>query len=197
MIRRLILACGEDSIQKRRMNKILFSLIPLAFFALWTSYAFGQTPGRPGDSRKFKLSPVAKISSAEKPTMDGRRLTTDLLIDGKLPKDGWRSTWTAWYKVNPSFVVDLGEEKRIGIVRIFFQPWDRIDELAEIKVEVSRDGESFVDFNEYEGFVADRGKGAWAEIDLRAVKARYFRLSPKFQGGGHLWGEVEFWEIVK
>ena len=71
------------------------------------------------------------------------------------------------------------------------------DRRYEIKVEVSRDGESFVDFNEYEGIVADRGKGAWAEIDLRAVKARYFRLSPKFQGWGHLWGEVEFWEIVK
>ena len=177
------------------MKKILLSIIPLALFALCSSHAFGQAPGRPGDSRKFKLSPVAQISSTEKPTMDGRRLTTDLLIDGILPNDGWRSTWTAWYKVNPSFVVDLGEEKNWHVT--FFQPWDRIDELAEIKVEVSRDGERFVDFNEYEGFVADRGKGAWAEIDLRAVKARYFRLSPKFQGWGHLWGEVEFWEIVK
>ncbi len=180
MITRLNLACGEDCIQKRRMKKILLSIFPLVFFALWSSHAFGQAPGRAGDSRKFKLSPVAKISSSEKPTMDGRRLTTDLLIDGKLPKDGWRSTWTAWYKINPAFVFDLGEEKRIGIVRIYFQPWDRGDELAELKVEVSRDGENFVDFNEYEGFVADRGKGAWAEIDLRAVKARYFRLSPKF-----------------
>ena len=35
-----------------------------------------------------------------------------------------------------------------------------------------------------------------AEIDLRAVKARYFRLSPQYQGWGHLWGEVEFWEIA-
>jgi len=179
------------------MNKILLSIIPLAFYALWSISAFGQSPGRPGDSRKFKLSPVVKVSGPDKPTMDGRKLTMDLLIDGKLPKDGWRSTWTAWYKVNPSFVFDLGKEKRIGIVRIYFQPWDRGDELAEIKVEVSRDGERFLDFNEYDGFVAERGKGAWAEIDLRAVKARYFRLSPKFQGWGHLWGEVEFWEIVK
>ena len=179
------------------MNKILLSILPLAFYALWSISAFGQNPGRPGDSRKFKLSPVIKVSSPDKPTMDGRRLTMDLLIDGKLPKDGWRSSWTAWYKVNPSFVFDLGKEKRIGIVRVYFQPWDRGDELAEIKVEVSRDGERFLDFNEYEGFVAERGKGAWAEIDLRAVKARYFRLSPKYQGWGHLWGEVEFWEIVK
>ena len=179
------------------MNKFLPSIIPLAFVVLWSSIALGQNRDRPGDSRKFKLSPVSQVSSPDKPTMDGRRLTMDLLIDGKLPKDGWRSTWTAWYKVNPTFTFDLGEEKRIGVVRVYFQPWDRGDELAEIKVEVSRDGERFLDFNEYEGFVAERGKGAWAEIDLRAVKARYFRLSPKFQGWGHLWGEVEFWEIVK
>ena len=27
-------------------------------------------------------------------------------------------------------------DKTIGIIRIFFQPWDRSDELAEVKVEV-------------------------------------------------------------
>ena len=68
--------------------------------------------------------------------------------------------------------------------------------MAEVKVEVSRDGENYLDFNEYVGFMTEKGKGAWAEIDLRSVKARFFRLSPKFQGWGHLWGEVEFWEIT-
>jgi len=29
------------------------------------------------------------------------------------------------------------------------------------------------------------------------VRGRYFRLSPQFQGWGHQWGEVEFWEIAK
>jgi hypothetical protein len=50
-------------------------------------------------------------------------------------------------------------------------------------------------FNEYEGFVAEKGKSAWAEVDLRAVKAQYFRIAPKYQGWGNQWGEVEFWEI--
>ena len=90
---------------------------------------------------------------------------------------------------------DLGLDKKIWIIRIYFQPTDRADEFADIKVEVSRNGKQFVDFNEYECFVTEKGKGAWAEIDLRAVNARYFRLSPRFQGWGHLWGEVEFWEI--
>ncbi len=98
---------------------------------------------------------------------------------------------------DPTFTFDLGEERTLEEVSIFFQPWDRGDELAEVKVDVSRDGVNFVDFNTYAGFASSRGKGAWAEMDLRAVKARFFRLAPKFQGWGHLWGEVEFWEIKR
>ena len=44
-------------------------------------------------------------------------------------------------------------------------------------------------------FVAEKGKAAWAEVDLRAVKAQYFRITPNYQGWGNQWGEVEFWEI--
>ena len=179
------------------MKKNICRFLLPGIVALVTAISPAQDRSRKGDTRKYDLVPVAKMESTKPPTLEARRLGPEKLIDGKLPENGWRSTWTAWYKVNPSFVFDLGKEKRIGIVRIYFQPWDRGDELAEIKVEVSRDGERFLDFNEYEGFVAERGKGAWAEIDLRAVKARYFRLSPKYQGWGHLWGEVEFWEIVK
>ena len=80
--------------------------------------------------------------------MDGGRLGVNLLIDGKLPKDGWRSTWTAWFKKNPSIDFDLGSEKRIGVIRIYYQPWDRADELSEVKVEVSADGETFLEFND-------------------------------------------------
>ncbi len=149
---------------------------------------------RKGDSKKYAVAPVVKVTSSAPPTLEARRLGPDKLVDGKLPADGWRSTWTAWYKDNPILTFDLGAEKTIHVVRILFQPWDRGDELAEVKVEVSRDGVNFVHFNTYAGFVAARGKGAWAEMDLRAVKARFFRLTPKFQGWGNLWGEVEFWE---
>ena len=68
-------------------------------------------------------------------------------------------------KKNPSIDFDLGEQKRIGVIRIYFQPWDREDELMEVKVEVSRDGKNFMLFNEYEGFVAEKGKAAWAEVN--------------------------------
>ena len=170
--------------------------LPFILLVLCTgTFLLSQTRARDGDSRTFQLSPVVNVGLYKNPTMGGGRLNVNMLMDGKLPDDGWRSTWTAWFKVDPVVTFDLGADKRIGIIRIYFQPTDRADEFADIKVEVSRNGKQFVDFNEYEGFVTEKGKGAWAEIDLRAVNARYFRLSPRFQGWGHLWGEVEFWEI--
>ena len=169
--------------------QIIFSLF------LMSSLLQGQGRSIAGDSRKFKLAPVENIKSSIGPTMDGGRLGISRLIDGLLPDSGWRSTWTVWMKKNPSIDFDLGAQKRIGVIRIYFQPWDREDELMEVKVEVSRDGKNFMLFNEYEGFVAEKGKAAWAEVNLRAVKAQYFRITPKYQGWGNQWGEVEFWEI--
>ena len=178
------------------MNRKLLLLPIIYLLSNWCNLVDAETRNRDGDSRKFQLCPVVKVSSSKNPTMDAGRLNINLLMDGKLPKDGWRSTWTAWFKVDPVLTFDLGDYKKIGIIRIYFQVTDRPDELSEMKIEVSRDGEQFLDFNEYDGFVTEKGKGAWAEIDLRAVNARYFRISPKFQGWGHLWGEVEFWEIA-
>ena len=171
--------------------------LPVVLLVVCTgTLLLSQTRARDQDSRKYQLSPIVKVSTSKNPTMDGGRLNVNLLMDGKLPEDGWRSTWTAWFKVDPVVTFDLGADKKIGVIRIYFQPTDRADELAEVKVEVSKDGKQYLDFNEYEGFVTEKGKGAWAELDLRSVNARYFRISPKFQGWGHLWGEVEFWEIA-
>ena len=156
----------------RTLFQIIFSLF------LMSSLLQGQGRSTAGDSRKFKLAPVENVKSSIGPTMDGGRLGVNRLIDGQLPDNGWRSTWTVWMKKNPSIDFDLGEQKRIGVIRIYFQPWDRADELMEVKVEV-----------------AEKGKAAWAEVNLRAVKAQYFRITPKYQGWGNQWGEVEFWEI--
>ena len=179
------------------MKKNICRFLLPGIVALVTAISPAQDRSRKGDTRKYALVPVAKVESTRQPSLEARRLGPDKLVDGKLPANGWRSTWTAWYKDNPTLTFDLGSEKTIGVIRIFFQPWDRSDELAQVKVEVSRDGVNYVDFNTYAGFVSERGEGAWAEMDLRQVKARFFRLSPKFQGWGHLWGEVEFWGIKK
>ena len=113
--------------QKRDMNlfrtltKILTSLF------LLVSFIYGQNRSINGDSRKFRLAPVQNVKSSVGPTMDGGRLGVNRLIDGQLPDSGWRSTWTVWMKKNPSIDFDLGGEKRIGVIRIYFQPWDRAD----------------------------------------------------------------------
>ncbi|MBO93549.1 MAG: hypothetical protein CMI32_01450 [Opitutales bacterium] len=177
------------------MRKLIHWFLLLGFMGVFAVHLLSQDRSRKGDSRKYSVAAVVKVQSSMPPTLEARLLGPDKLADGKLPADGWRSTWTAWYKDNPTLTFDLGSDRTIGILRIFFQPWDRGDELGQVKVEVSRDGVNYVHFNTYAGFAAARGKGAWAEMDLRAVKARFFRLTPRFQGWGNLWGEVEFWEI--
>jgi len=179
------------------MKKNICRFLLPGIVALVTAISPAQDRSRKGDTRKYDLVPVAKMESTKPPTLEARRLGPEKLIDGKLPENGWRSTWTAWYKVDPTLTFDLGSEKTIGVIRIFYQPWDRNDELAQVKVEVSRDGVNYVDFNTYAGFVGERGSGIWAEMDLRQIKARFFRLTPQFQGWGNLWGEVEFWGIKK
>tara|TARA_B100001094_G_C18190308_1_gene806707 strand:+ start:3295 stop:3885 length:591 start_codon:yes stop_codon:yes gene_type:complete len=181
----------------RFMKKNIRSFLLLGVTALATGIAFSQDRSRKGDPRKYASVPVAKVESTRPPTLEARRLGPQKLIDGELPENGWRSTWTAWYKENPTLTFDLGSEKTIGVIRVFFQPWDRSDELSQVEVEVSRDGVNYVDFNTYAGFVGERSVGTWAEMDLQAIKARYFRLTPNFQGWGNLWGEVEFWEVKK
>ncbi len=177
------------------MNRIQALFILPSAFAFIAFACMGQDRSITGDSRKFRLCPVKEVKSSA-PPMDSGRFGPALLIDGKLPDNGWRSTWTSWMKKNPSLVFDLNGVRRIGIIRIYFQAWDRVQELSKVKVEVSLDDQKYLLFNEYVGFVAEKEKGSWAEIDLKAVKARYFRITPSYDGWGNQWGEVEFWEIV-
>lgn len=173
-----------------------YTLFSWVFFLFFVCLSQAQQRSISGDSRNFKLCPVEEVRSSIPPTMDSGRYGPQNLIDGKLPKDGWRSTWTAWMKKNPALVFDLGSVRRIGVIRIYYQPWDRAQELLKVKVEVSLDNQKFLTFNEYNGFVSEKSKGVWAEIDLKAIKARYFRITPEYDGWGNQWGEVEFWEIA-
>ena len=174
--------------------KELFNSHALLFF-LVVSFGFGQASPRSSLNKSLKISRVIEVSSDIEPTMDAVRFSVDRLLDGKLPKDGWRSQWTAWYQKDPVITFDLGEKKRIGAIRVYFQAFAREDELKSIEVEVSMDGKDFHPFNEYGEIVTMQEKGTWVEMNLQAVKARYFRLKPHFQGWGHQWGEVEFWEL--
>ena len=174
------------------MPFLVFPLLVLCPFL-----ANAQLSPKPDPSRSLKIATVQGVSSDPEPTMDAARYGLNRLLDGKLPKDGWRSTWTAWYQKDPVIQFDLGEVKRIGAIRIYFQAFARDDELKKVGVSVGLDGSSFQLFNEYGGIVAVTERGTWVEMDLQSVRGRYFRLSPQFQGWGHQWGEVEFWEIAK
>ena len=158
---------------------------------------FSQSSPPPATSRSLKFCEIKKFESSVPPTVDASRYGTNRLFDGKLPKDGWRSSWTAWYQKNPTLIFDLGKEKKIGAIRIYFQAFARDDELKSILVEVSLDGESYLPFNEYGEITSLREHGTWVEMDLKSIRARYFRLTPKYQGWGHQWGEVEFWELTR
>ena len=177
-----------------------FFTYPLSFFAFFfvlLTWVSGQPSPTPDSSRALRLSEIKDVDSSIPPTMDAARYGVKRLFDGKLPRDGWRSTWTAWYQKNPVLTFDCGTEKRIGVIRLYFQAFSREDELKSIQVEVSLDGKRFLPFNEYGEIISVREKGDWVEMDLKAVKGRYFRLSPQFQGWGHQWGEIEFWELTR
>lgn len=177
-----------------------FFTYPLSFFAFFfvlLTWVFGQPSPTPDSSRALRLSEIKDVDSSIPPTMDAARYGVKRLFDGKLPRDGWRSTWTAWYQKNPVLTFDCGTEKRIGVIRLYFQAFSREDELKSIQAEVSLDGKRFLPFNEYGEIISVREKGVWVEMDLKAVKGRYFRLSPQFQGWGHQWGEIEFWELTR
>ena len=172
-----------------RFTSCLFLKLSMCF----SGFTFGQQSADPG--RSLLLAEVVEISVSIDPTTDTAIYGLNRLLDGKLPKDGWRSTWTAWYQKDPVITFDLGLKKKIGAIRIYFQAFAREDELKSIKVEVSLDGKEYHLFNEYGGIVTLMERGTWVEMDLQAVYARYFRIKPNFQGWGHQWGEVEFWEL--
>ena len=61
------------------------------------------------------------------PNRSGAVYSANRLLDGELPQDGWRSSWTAWYKVDPLLTFNLGKERLMKKIRIYFQPYDRAD----------------------------------------------------------------------
>ena len=80
------------------MKRNLFYLPVVLLVVCTGTLLLSQTRARNGDSRKYRLSPIVKVSTSKNPTMDAGRLNVNLLMDGKLPEDGWRSTWTEGLK---------------------------------------------------------------------------------------------------
>ena len=57
-------------------------------------FTYGQSRSLPGDSRSFVLCPVQDVKTSVSPTSDAGRYGVESLVDGKLPPNGWRSSWS-------------------------------------------------------------------------------------------------------
>ena len=78
-------------------------------------------------------------------------------------------------------------------IRIYYQPYERADELMEIEIWTADEEMGFSLWKTMPGPVKPKGIGVFVEYDMTGVTTRAIRLAPKFQGWGHQWGEVEFW----
>jgi hypothetical protein len=67
-----------------------------------------------------KLTNGVTVLSEPLPNQSGTTYPADLLLDGKLPDDGWRNSWTAWFKVNPVLTFNLGGERLLNKIRNLF-----------------------------------------------------------------------------
>ena len=115
------------------------------------------------------------------------------LLDGQLPLDGWRSTWTAWFKSNPQLLFNLGKKREMNKIRIYFQPYERAAELEEVKVYIADEEMNFELLDSFPGGPGLLQQGKYAEFDMNGITTQAIRLEPSYDGWGHMWGEVEFW----
>ena len=70
-------------------------------------------------------------------------LTRTKLVDLQFPADGWRSTWTAWFKKDPELTFNLGGLRQMNKIRIYHQPFERDDELMDVAVWIADEEMNF------------------------------------------------------
>ena len=143
-----------------------------------------------------KLTNGVTVIATPPPNESAGSFSANNLLDQQLPSDGWRSTWTAWNKVNPQLTFNLGREKDLSHLRIYFQPYDRADELKEVEVYVADEEMNFSLHKVFPGIVSPLEKGKFMEIDMSGVSTRAIRLEPKYQGWGHMWERLNFGSMI-
>ena len=78
-----------------------------------------------------KISNEVTLIAAPAPNQSGGTYPASKLLDGQLPKDGWRSTWTAWFKSNPELTFNLGKKRTMNKLRIYFNPMKELLNLRK------------------------------------------------------------------
>ena len=126
------------------------------------------------------------VKSIPEPNDKGASYPASKLIDGLEPKNGWRSTWTAWYGVDPQITFSFKRSWELNKARLYFQPFARDDELKLIQVYTADDE---LDFNLFSTVDAGRTveQGKWVESHSRVWTLRLFDCS--IPGMGHQWGK--------
>ena len=94
---------------------------------------------------------MGSIIATPPPNQSGGTYPASKLLDGQLPADGWRSTWTAWFKSNPQLTFNLGKKREMNKLRIYFQPYERAAELKEVAVYVADEEMNFELLDTFEG----------------------------------------------
>ncbi len=140
-----------------------------------------------------KLSGGVTLIATPPPNQDAGTYPASKLLDGQLPADGWRSTWTAWFKSNPLLTFNLGKTRLMNKLRIYFQPYERAGELKEVAVYVADEEMNFGLLDEFAGGAGPVQQGKYVEFDMNGIETQAIRLEPEYDGWGHMWGEVEFW----
>ena len=140
-----------------------------------------------------KISNEVTLIAAPAPNQSGGTYPASKLLDGQLPKDGWRSTWTAWFKSNPELTFNLGKKRTMNKLRIYFQPYERAAELKEVAVYLADEEMNFELYDRFPGGAGPVQQGKYAEFDMNGIITQAIRLEPEYDGWGHMWGEVEFW----
>ena len=135
------------------------------------------------------------VKAIPEPNDKGASYPASKLIDGLVPKNGWRSTWTAWYGVDPQITFSFKRSWELSKARLYFQPFARDDELKLIQVYAADDELNFNLFSTIDELVGPVEQGKWVEFSLEGVDTQAIRLLPQFQGWGHQWGELEIWVI--
>jgi hypothetical protein len=135
------------------------------------------------------------VKAIPEPNDKGASYPASKLIDGLEPKNGWRSTWTAWYGVDPQLTFSFKRSWELSKARLYFQPFARDDELKSVEVMAADDELNFYYLKTLTEIVGPVEQGKWVEFALEGIDTQAIRLSPQFQGWGHQWGEVEFWVV--
>ena len=83
-----------------------------------------------------KLEKDVTVIAAPKPNNAGGTIPEQKLLDNIFPSDGWRSTWTSWFKQDPELTFNLGRVREMNKIEFIINLLSE-DELMDVAVWVA------------------------------------------------------------